>query len=135
VFFVAQDASRHNAMQVLPPSLQEFIAADDLTMFGPASARSTQDPMTLQLPSGPLRLPHPAPSPPSSPVMSRRATAEVAAGMPLADILPLVHLTIRPASFPTVEGLYRHLDELDLTSEKRIRPTWDDYFSMFDSSR
>jgi len=51
--------------------------------------------------------------------------------MPVADIIPLVHLTIRPASFATVHALYRHIDELGLASEHRIRPSWDDYFSMY----
>lgn len=121
---------RSQQRQQAPLSLHEFVLADDLVMFGQSDPRTWQDPMTLQLPSGPLPLPHPSPSPPGSPALSRTATAAHTYNrLPLADVLPLVHLTIRPASFASLEDLHEHLDDLDLTSEKRVRPTWDDYFS------
>jgi len=31
---------------------------------------------------------------------------------------------------PSIEGLYAHLDELDLLNEERLRPGWDTYFMV-----
>lgn len=49
-------------------------------------------------------------------------------GMPLADLLPMVNLTVRPAAFQTLEALHQHLARLNLTDDQRVRPSWDDYF-------
>lgn len=32
--------------------------------------------------------------------------------------------------YPTVEGLWHHLDSLDLMDEERLRPGWDTYFMV-----
>lgn len=90
----------------------------------------------LQLPSGPLPLPKPVPTPPvaqlgdaleqhlhlSPPSTSAATNPEGEAFVPLIDAVPLVHLSLRPAAFSTTEDLHRHLHKLDLASEHRVRP-------------
>lgn len=36
--------------------------------------------------------------------------------------------------FPTVEGLYAYIDQLDILDEERLRPGWDTYFMVSSSS-
>lgn len=101
-------------------SLEEFIREDDVLHFGESLATSTSS--TLQLPSRPIALPHPLPSPP----MSRSTSTYTRT--PLKDLTPLAHLIIRPALFPSIAALRSHITQLDLASNHRVRPEWDDYF-------
>ena len=102
-------------------SLEEFIAEDDLLQFGSSITPSSS---TLQLPSRPLALAHPLPSPP----MSRSSSSTTLERTPLKDLTPLAHLILRPALFPSVNALRQHVVQLNLASESRVRPAWDDYF-------
>ena len=82
----------------------------------------------LQLPSGPLPLPKPRPSPPALRSNGYHSRLTMKNQTPLADVLPLVNLTIRPANFATLTLLHQHLHALNLTSADRLRPSWDNYF-------
>lgn len=128
------DASR-NAVS-LPdksPSLHDFIIDDDLAMYGAQSdakptiertAASHGSGATLQLPSGPLALPPASPFPESTRTSPRPDLTLSAVPTPLADLLPLAHVSVRCA-FSTTTALHAHLDAIDLVNPDRLRPQWD----------
>lgn len=108
------------------PNLETFITQDDFLHFGPSTSSTPLNSTTLQLPSRPINLPHPSPSPPMSRQSSTQNQVE---RTPLRDLLPLCNLAIRPAQFQNEIELKNHVLALDLSNEKRVRPDWDDYCS------
>lgn len=144
-FFTTRDIAClygfHNRMQASgspPIGLEDFVKQDDVVLHGASTCSSSKtkadshESPQLQLPSGPLPLPHTSPTPPTTPQLSRvlakglNLSDEEASDeyMPLVDAVPLVHLSIRPAAFATIEDLHVHLDKLDLVSEHRVRPRY-----------
>jgi dCMP deaminase len=82
-------------------TLEKFIENHDLLLNGPALPRNTP-------------------------------SWEQARHPPLTDFKKVQNLAAICIThdFPTVEGLYAYIDQLDILDEERLRPGWDTYFMV-----
>ncbi|KAL1411249.1 Deoxycytidine monophosphate (dCMP) deaminase [Vanrija albida] len=98
-------------------SLDSFVDAHDALLNGSPERPATEPPSGLLSPT---------PTRPAAAAVTRLPTPSPAP-TDLARVLALAQLTVFNR-FGTVQGLYAHLDALDLLDEQRLRPGWDMYF-------
>ncbi|KAJ1836138.1 Deoxycytidine monophosphate (dCMP) deaminase [Coemansia sp. RSA 2711] len=120
-------------------SLEDFVRADDDLLYTcqepPAAACTTSDPSAMlaglglnNSVEGSLEtVAHlAAHSTPLSPLIPRAAEAQE---LNLKQVLAGANVTIAN-TFQTLDGLYAHMDKIDLTNGERLRPSWDTYFML-----